>query len=75
MLSLTMLQKWLENRILWIDRSQQNKAKIKQKKSTHRFLGIATYNICSKCQGKIVTLILVGGSGSFRFLSKRHGSW
>ena len=53
-----------------VDLRKQNKSKTK--KSTNRFLGIATYNTCAKFQGKIVNPSLVGAPGSLRFLNKRH---
>ena len=55
--------------VFWIDRS---KSKNKTKKSTHRFLDIATYNIYAKFQGKIVNPTLVEAPGSLRFLNKRN---
>ena len=50
----------------------RNKTKTKQKKSRHRFLGIATYNPCAKFQGKIVNSTLVGAPRSLCFLNQRH---
>ena len=51
------------------------KTKQKQnKKSTHRFLGIATYNICAEFQGKSVNPALAEAPGSSRFLNNGHGS-
>ena len=47
-------------------------SKNKTKKSTHRFLGIATYTTCAKFQGKILNPTLVGAAGSLRFLKKRN---
>ena len=49
--------------------------KTKQKKSTHWFLGNATYNTCEKFHGKIASTALVEAPESFRFLNKRHGFW
>ena len=40
--------------------------------STHRCLGIATYNTCAKFHGKIVNTVLDRAPGSLRFLNKRH---
>ena len=52
------------------------KTKQKQNKKIHtRYLGNATYNICAKCQGKIVNPTLVGAPGSFHFLNKKHDFW
>ena len=51
----------------------KNKTKAKQNKSTHKFLGDATYNTCAKCQGKIVNRTLVGASWSRTF--KSYSFW
>ena len=51
-----------------VDLRKQNKTK----KSTHRFLGIATWNTCIKFQGKISNPTSVGTPGILRFLNKRH---
>ena len=53
-----------------VDLRKQNKKKTK--KSTHKFLGIATYYACTKFQGKISNPTLVGAPGSLRFLNKRR---
>ena len=42
----------------------------KTKKSTHRSLGIATYNICGKLQGKILNPTSVGAPGILCFLNE-----
>ena len=53
-----------------VDLGKQNKNKTK--KSTHRFLSIATYSTCAGFQGKILNPTLVGAPGILRFLNKRH---
>ena len=52
------------------DFKKTNKTK---KKSTHRFLGNATYNTCAKFQGKIVNPTLVRALEGFRILNKSQG--